>query len=130
MQNTSPQLAVFSACYVAGAAALGKDNIYDYLPGKVSYPFAYIGEQFNNDIPNKTAVFGQTTQTIHFYMDDVRKRGTLLKVVDEFVRGIRSIQEFNGYKLNVIRTNSTIMQQSELGTEVLHVVLDVTIQFT
>ena len=59
------------------------DRVYDtFLPPEgTPYPFVYLADNQQVDVQNKTAIFGNVSQTIHVWHDNPRQRGTVSQMM-------------------------------------------------
>lgn len=78
-----PQQELFLAVRERLVSLFGEDNVYDaFLPPEGAvYPFVYLADSWLVDDPNKGAVFGRAYQTVHFWHNNPRKRGTLTNMI-------------------------------------------------
>lgn len=125
-----PQQELFTAILV-GLRHKGFD-VYDGMlpPAGTEYPFVYIGDSQLIDDANKTAVFGTVTQTIHVWINDPRKRGTLsvmLLGIKNFCRGLGNTTNFGWH---VTDLNQQILPDNTTDEPLLHGILDVTFRFS
>lgn len=125
----SPQQEIFTLCMMVAMEVFGRENVYDYLPGDVNYPFAFIGEQINTDIPNKQYIFGEVEQTIHVYTNNHRKRGDFSKLINEFRYEIRKKEKTPSFFVSIKRIDSQIVPDNSTATPLLHAVISVTFNF-
>ena len=126
--NNNPQQEIFTLCLVEAKKLF--ENAYDYIPGDdTKYPFVFIGEQFSNDLPNKTAIFGRVTQRLHFYQDDKRKRGDLSKMVADLVYRLRTIKNTKNYYISITGINSQVIFDTSTDKMLLHGILEVDFLF-
>lgn len=129
MQVYSPQQEIFTACRQKAIEVVGKNNVYDFLPGEAKYPFIYIGEAFSTDIPNKSTVSGSVYQTIHFYHNDYKKRGTTERHIAELRGKIRQIERTPHFYITVISMNGRVLPDNTTQTPLLHGVLEIGFRF-
>ncbi len=49
---------------------MGKENVYDgFLPPESTpYPFVYLGDAYQVDDANKSAIFGMVSLTVHVWL--------------------------------------------------------------
>lgn len=65
---------------------LGYDVYDGFLPPKnTPYPFIYLADSHLIDDANKSAVFGNVYQTVHIWHNNSKKRGTVSKMLLEFI---------------------------------------------
>lgn len=103
----------------------GESDVYDYLPGEVSYPFVFVGEQLKqNERIHKQFLNGRTQITIHFWHNDYRKRGTLNRMMYSLERELQQ-----RYKSNIVGIDTRMLGDNSTGVELLHGVFDINIKF-
>lgn len=119
----SPQQQIYDAVFLV-SLNLGYAT-YDYLPAnEVAYPFVYVGEQFDQDIPTKTAIHGQVQQTIHIYHTH-RKRRELTTMINNLRTELRKIKRTENFDVTVAGISSRTLPEEKL----LHGVLEVEFKF-
>lgn len=96
-------------------------DVYDFLPSRdVSYPFVVLGNQFIQNIKRHKYYTNKHTQpTIHFWINDPGKRGTLTKMMSEIE--IEIIKEF---ELVSDEINSQVIQDNSTRVMLLHGILE------
>ena len=64
-----PQQELFTKVKLAVEAVIGKENVYDgFLPPEgTPYPFVYLGDAYQVDDDNKSAIFGTESLTVHVW---------------------------------------------------------------
>lgn len=94
----SPQQQLYDAVFAA-SERLGYKT-YNYLPAnKVTYPFVFIGEQFDQDRKTKGLLFGDVQQTIHIY-HDYKKRRELTTMMDKLKVELRKMKTLPNFRVN------------------------------
>ncbi|MDN6670661.1 MAG: hypothetical protein L0L07_00050 [Staphylococcus equorum] len=110
---------------MACVGLFGNENVYDYLPGDVGYPFVFVGEQFKqNDRKHKDYLNGSTQVTVHVWHNDYKKRGTLSDMMTQIEE---AIQLKYGSKADNIDTQ--IITDTSTGAELLHGIVEVSINY-
>lgn len=74
-----PQQELFTKVKLAVEAVIGKENVYDgFLPPESTpYPFVYLGDAYQVDDANKSAIFGTVTLNVHVWHNTPEERGTV-----------------------------------------------------
>lgn len=123
----SPQQQIFNEVYKV-CANLGYAT-FDYLPAKdTSYPFVFLGEQFDQDIPTKTVIYGNVQQTIHLY-HDYRKRGDIAAMMVNIKQELRKLKHTKNFYITVKKINSRILPDNSTAQSLVHGVIEVDFQF-
>lgn len=125
MEKINPQQEIFNEVYNISTRII---DTYDYLPGEVGYPFAFIGEQQTIDDANKSAVFGNVVQTIHFY-GLATKRNSLASAMNEFKARCRELRSTKNFGVNVIGITEGINPDNTTNTSLNHGTLDIEFRF-
>ncbi|MGM0217646.1 tail completion protein gp17 [Enterococcus sp. AZ126] len=125
----NPYIEIYDGIFKA-SEKLGFET-YDYLPDdEASYPYVFIGEQFSNDQQTKTRTLGKTNLIIHVFGYDHKRReadrmlGELKKAIYE----TRSTEHFS-WQAIASDTQTFYENTSGGGTNLVHCVLDITLQF-
>ena len=107
-------------------------DVYDgFLPPEnTPYPFIYLGNSRQVDDANKSAVFGNVFQTIHFWSNTPRKRGTLSTMMIDVKMICRKIGKTKNFSWFVRNIDQTIMPDTTTKTPLLHGVLEVEFKFS
>lgn len=110
------------------------ENTYEYLPGEVGYPFAFLGNQFNvDDLGVKDRIFGTSLQTIHIYHNDWRRRVTTTSMMNAILERLRKIRKTPNFYVSIVSTNMNVISGPvdgrEMSEQLLHVVLEVEFKF-
>ena len=122
----SPTQEIFQLCRTTAIKVIGASSTFDYLPGKdTPYPFIFVGEQYNFDTANKTAVHANVTQYIHFYHNDWKKRGTLSNLINQFIAEIRKKTHTSHYYVNIVSLNTRMLTDNTTATPLMHGVIDI-----
>lgn len=123
----SPQQAIYDAIFQA-SLTLGYKT-YPYLPAKeATYPFVYVGEQFDNDRNTKSVIYGGVIQRIHIY-HDYRKRSELTGMMDDLKSEIRKLRRADGFALNIKRINGQTLLDTSTTFPLYHGIVEVNITF-
>lgn len=102
---------------------------YDFLPAKdASYPFVYIGEQWDADVATKSVIYGIVTQRIHIY-HDYKKRGDLAVMLSKIKQELRKLNKTKSFYLSVVRINSQMLPDNSTAQSLLHGIIEVEIKF-
>lgn len=97
-----PAQEIFNACFNAGVDVLGVEDVYDYVPPEVAYPFIFIGEQTIVDRQsNKDVITGTVSQTIHVWHNDKNEQGTLRSIVNSLSAQLRKIKHTNHFYVRI-----------------------------
>lgn len=97
------------------ALKLGLENkgyaVYDSIlpPDGTPYPFIYLGQNWQNDEGNKSAIFGYVRQIVHVWHNDTMKRGTVSKMLSDIKEVARSIERTENFSWTI--QNSSTEQQ-------------------
>ncbi len=127
----SPQQEVFTMLRNAAVGVVGAESTYDFLPGNdCVYPFVFIGEQFGEDQPNKTAIFGTVSTTIHVYHNDFEKRGDVTKIMENLIQAIRGKRYAGEYAVSILGVSYQVNQEIVQTQEFLHGILEIKIHFS
>lgn len=121
----NPQQELFNIVYNVSSEIT---DTYDYLPGDVSYPFAFIGEQQTIDDANKSTVFGNVVQTIHFY-GLATKRFSLVDVMNKLKTACRKIDEIKNFQIEVVGIDEDIQPDNTTNTNLNHGILVIEFKF-
>lgn len=123
----SPQQSIYDAVF-ATSLNLGYST-YLYLPAKdVAYPFVFVGEQFDQDIPTKSVIYGLVNQTIHIY-HTYKKRRELTDMMNTLKREFRKLKKAGNYYLAVRNINAQTMIDNSTGEPLLHGIIEVEFRF-
>lgn len=123
----SPQQAIYDALFQV-SLSLGYST-YPFLPAKdATYPFVYVGEQFDNDRNTKTLVYGDVTTRLHLY-HDYRKRSELTGMMDNLKHEIRKLRYADGFSLNIKRINAQTLLDTSTPDPLYHGIIEVAITF-
>ena len=152
MTRKSPQQEIYDAIYLRAekvseimAEATGEESfeVFNYLPhSNIKRPFVFIGEQFNQDIENKTVLSGDVQQTIHIYgkHTDRRKVTDIANKLQSVVRDMRNtslditikgrpVKHEGHFYTNVKRiTNQTLIDNTTPET-LVHMILEIEVYF-
>lgn len=108
------------------------ESVYDtFLPPKSTpYPFIYLADSNQIDDANKSAVFGNVSQTIHVWHNNPRQRG----IVSEMLLGIKRIcyklQNTKNFSWMVINMNQRILPDTTVKPPLMHGMLEVEFKFS
>lgn len=123
----SPQQQIYDAVFLV-AYNLGY-SVFDYLPAdKVSYPFVFVGEYFNNDRKTKSIKYGNVVQTIHVYHSHKGRR-ELTSMIDKIKAECEKLKRTENFYITCKNTNDQVMLDNSTGEPLLHGILEVEFQF-
>ena len=115
---TDPQQELFTALKI------GIEALYDTYDGclppeDTPYPFVYLGENQESDTATKGAVIGSVHQTLHFWHNNPKQRGTVSAMIANAKAVCRNIER-----------TSRIFPDTTTKTPLLHGVLEVDFYFS
>lgn len=125
-----PQQELFSELLVR-IKELGYD-IYDgFLPPEgTSYPFIYLADSQQSDRNTKTEVIGEVFQTIHFWNNTPKKRGTVSKMILDVKTICRALEHTSNFSWFVKNMNQRIITDSTTKQPLMHGILEVEFSFS
>lgn len=110
---------------------LGYDVYDGFLPPEgTSYPFVYMADSETTDTNYKDAVGGTVNQTIHFYSNNPRKRGSLSAVMLNVKTMLRKIDTSNNFTWVMKGMNQRILADSTTNEPLLHGIIEAEFSFT
>ncbi len=110
---------------------LGYDVYDTFLPPKgTPYPFIYLADSQQTDTPNKTAVFGSVSQTIHIWHNNPRQRGTVSKMLLDIKKVCYKLEHTENFAWMVRDVNQRILPDNTTKTPLLHGLLEVEFKFS
>lgn len=125
-----PQQELFTAIRQALKNSL-KCKVYDaFLPGNVPYPFVYLSDMTQTDEFNKSAVFGEVTQTIDVWNNDPEKRGTLSAIMLQIKQECYKISKTDNFSWFVTDMMQDIISDTSTGRPLMHGILSITFKFS
>ncbi|CAK1254803.1 hypothetical protein R55227_BLOPHJLP_01661 [Fructobacillus tropaeoli] len=102
---------------------------FDYLPDESqSYPFVFVGNQQNTDIPTK----GRTLGTTHIQIDvyaEFNHRSEVLDIMDDLQATVINYQHTDNFKYQVTNTNQQMIADQSTDIPLWHGVLELDIQY-
>lgn len=123
----SPQQFIFDEVFIQ-SLNLGYKT-FDYLPSSsAGYPIVIIGEQFSEDVANKTNVHGFVNQTIHIYHNRKRRR-ELTDMINALKASFRRMKQAGPYRVRVNSIDDQIMFDNSTAETLLHGIIDVEFRF-
>lgn len=123
----SPQQYIFDEVFIQ-SLNLGF-RTFDYLPPEsAGLPFVFIGEQFNEDIANKTNVHGFVNQTIHIYHDRKRRR-ELTDMINALKASIRKMKNAGPYRVRVNSVTDQMIFDNSTAEPLLHGIIEIEFRF-
>ena len=99
-------------------------------PEDTPYPFTYLGDCQQIDEANKSAVHGHVHQTIHFWHNNPRQRGTLSEMMLTAKIVCRNIGRTANFAWSVRGITQQIFPDNTTKSPLLHGVLDVDFYFS
>lgn len=125
-----PQQELFSELLLK-TKELGYDVYDTFLPPKgTPYPFIYLAGSQQTDTPNKTAVFGNVSQTIHIWHNNPRQRGTVSKMLLDIKKICYKLEHTENFAWMVRDVNQRILPDNTTKTPLLHGLLEVEFKFS
>lgn len=125
-----PQQELFSELLLK-MKELGYDVYDTFLPPKgTPYPFIYLADSRQTDTPNKTAVFGNVSQTIHIWHNNPRQRGTVSKMLLDIKKICYKLEHTENFAWMVQDVNQRILPDNTTKTPLLHGLLEVEFKFS
>jgi flavodoxin len=123
----SPQQSIYDTVF-ATSLNLGYST-YPYLSAKdVAYPFVFVGEQFDQDMPTKSVIYGLVNQTVHIY-HTYKKRRELTDMMNTLKREFRKLKKAGNYYLAVRNINAQTMIDNSTGEPLLHGIIEIEFRF-
>ena len=125
-----PQQELFTRLLV-DLEAMGYD-VYDGAlpPENTAYPFIYLADSQLIDEENKTAIFGNVSQTIHVWHSNFKQRGTVSQMLLDIKTVCRKINKTNNFAWAVRGVNQQILSDSTTKQPLLHGVITVEFNFS
>lgn len=125
-----PQQELFSELLVR-IKELGYDVYDGFLPPEgTSYPFIYLADNQQADRNTKTEVIGEVFQTIHFWNNTPKKRGTVSKMILDVKTICRALEHTNNFSWFVKKMNQRIITDSTTKQPLMHGILEVEFSFS
>lgn len=126
-----PQQELFTALLLAFKEVWGS-NVYDGVlpPAGTPYPFVYLGDSQLIDSANKTAVFGEVTQTVHVFHNNVRQRGTVSGMLLQIKQIARALERTTNFGWMISDISQQILPDNTTDQPLLHGVLQITFRFS
>lgn len=104
-------------------------DTFDYLPDEnQSYPFVFVGNQQNTDIPTK----GRTLGTTHIQVDvyaEFNYRSEVMNIMDDLQATVIDCQRTNNFKYQVTNTSQQMIADQSTDIPLWHGVLELDIQY-
>ncbi|MBS9336409.1 hypothetical protein [Fructobacillus papyrifericola] len=104
-------------------------DTFDYLPDESqSYPFVFVGNQQNADIPTK----GRTLGTTHIQIDvyaEFNHRSEVLDILDDLQAKVINYQHTDNFKYQVTNTSQQMIADQSTDIPLWHGVLELDIQY-
>lgn len=125
-----PQQELFSELLVR-IKELGYDVYDGFLPPEgTSYPFIYLADSQQSDRNTKTEVIGEVFQTIHFWNNTPKKRGTVSKMILDVKTICRALEHTSSFSWFVKNMNQRIITDSTTKQPLMHGILEVEFSFS
>ena len=126
---TDPQQELFTALKI------GIEALYDTYDGCLPpegtpYPFVYLGENQESDTATKGAVVGSVHQTLHFWHNNTKQRGTVSEMIANAKTICRNIGRTAHFSWDARGITSRIIPDTTTKTPLLHGILEVDFYFS
>ena len=107
-------------------------SVYDgFLPPEdTAYPFVYLADNQLDDVANKSAVFGEVSQTIHVWHSDPGQRGTVSQMLLNIKATCRKIEHTNNFTWLVRSISQQILPDATTKPPLVHGILTVDYKFS
>lgn len=127
-----PQQELFTAIRSFCVDLFGEGNVYDgpLPPDGTPYPFVYIADSDLTDQPNKGAVFGLVTQTVHIWHNNPRQRGTVSDIMLRIKQSAHRLRRTGSFSWDFRSTNQRIITDTTTAQPLLHGVLELEFHFS
>lgn len=108
------------------------DQVYDtFLPPEgTPYPFVYLADNQQVDVQNKTAIFGNMSQTIHVWHDNPRQRGTVSQMMLDVKRICYSLEHTEHFAWMIKNVTQRILPDNTTGQPLMHGILEIEFSFS
>lgn len=108
------------------------DQVYDtFLPPEgTPYPFVYLADNQQVDVQNKTAIFGNVSQTIHVWHDNPRQRGTVSQMMLDVKRICYSLEYTEQFAWMIKNVTQRILPDNTTGQLLMHGILEIEFSFS
>ena len=108
------------------------DQVYDtFLPPEgTPYPFVYLADNQQVDVQNKTAIFGNVSQTIHVWHDNPRQRGTVSQMMLDVKRICYSLEHTEQFASMIKNVTQRILPDNTTGQLLMHGILEIEFSFS
>lgn len=126
-----PQQELFLAVRERLIDLFGEGSVYDtFLPPEgTAYPFVYLADSWLTDEPNKGAVFGKAYQTVHFWHNSPKKRGTLTNMMLKTKQAAHKLTQTANFTWMCASTNQRILHDTTTAQPLLHGVIELEFKF-
>lgn len=127
---TDPQQELFTLLKLGLEAQ--HNDVYDGVmpPEGTPYPFIYLGDSQESDTDTKNAVYGRVHQTIHFWHNNPKQRGTVSGLIFNAKKLCKNIGRSAHYSWEARGMTSRIFPDNTTKSPLLHGVLEVDFYFT
>lgn len=128
-----PQQELFSSLLMQ-LKDYGKEHGYGVYDGTLPpegtpYPFIYLAETTQSDIPNKSKLNGVVYQSIDVWSDNPRKRGTVSGILTDIKGMCRTTESTKHFSWQVRNINQNILPDDTTKTPLLHGKLQIDFYF-
>ena len=108
------------------------DQTYDtFLPPEgTPYPFIYLADNQQIDVQNKTAIFGNVSQTINIWHDNPRQRGTVSQMMLDVKRICYSLEQTDHFAWMIKNVTQRILPDNTTGQPLMHGILEIEFSFS
>lgn len=126
-----PQQELFTKVKLAVEDVIGKENVYDgFLPPEgTPYPFVYLGDAYQVDAANKSAIFGTVSLTVHVWHNTPEARGTVSSLM---LKIKEAVMQLNGghYAWDYRNGQTRILIDNTTKQPLLHGVVELRFHFS
>ncbi len=104
-------------------------DTFDYLPDEnQSYPFVFVGNQQNTDIPTKGRTLGTTHIQVDVYVE-FNYRSEVMNIMDNLQAAVIDCQRTDNFKYQVTDTSQQMIADQSTDIPLWHGVLELDIQY-
>lgn len=104
-------------------------DTFDYLPDEnQSYPFVFVGNQQNTDIPTKDRTLGTTHIQIDVYAE-FNYRSEVADIIDDLQTAIASNDTTEHFKYRVTNTSSQMIPDRTTDIALWHGILEMDVRY-
>jgi hypothetical protein len=126
-----PQQELFTKVKLAAEAVIGKENVYDgFLPPEdTPYPFVYLGDAYQVDDANKSAIFGTVSLTVHVWHNTPEERGTVSSLMLKIKEAVMQLKGGH-YAWDYRNGQTRILTDNTTKQPLLHGVVELHFHFS